>query len=295
VKRRLPLLLALALALGVVGVYLPAGDYGFFVMDDNDYTFENPVVQEGLRGIVPALTGKTESHRIPLTTLSYQAEVTLAGMNPRVFHRTNIALHALAMGGLLLLLWRLTGALFASAIGVALVALHPLRVESVVWITARKDVLSMALAVLTLAAWLAWVRTRRSRWYLFGAASLTLGLMAKPTLIVVPPLLLVLDFWPLGRFPRGGRWRPRLRALGPLLVEKLPLGALGAASAIVTYGAQAPSLRELPWGIRLERAVTAPLIYLRETLWPAPLTIRFDYAAVESHPAAFAQIGRAHV
>jgi Tfp pilus assembly protein PilF len=269
----LPAALAVALVMTLAALYQPAVTFDFVTLDDLAYVRDNLFVRGG-----PTLTDIARAVRIhedlwiPLTWLSYLADVSIAGMNPGVFHATNVALHAAAMGLLLLVLWRMTGALWPSALAAALVALHPLRVESVAWIAERKDVLSMLLLVGALGCWLRCVRSGRRLWYAAAAVCFALSLSAKASPVSFPLLLLALDWWPLGRLPAGAGCR---QAWTRLIAEKVPLLALSAAVAAITLVAQRSDLRSLPVSERIVMPVATPLIYLQRTFWPAGLGVRY--------------------
>jgi tetratricopeptide (TPR) repeat protein len=273
-------LIALALVALTLAVYAPVRSYGFVNFDDAQYVSRNPEVLRGLTwsGVRWALTATHAGNWHPLTWLSHMLDVQAFGLDAGAFHLTSLALHAL--NGLLLfwLLRRTTGSLWRSATVAALFAVHPLHVESVAWIAERKDVLSTAFFMLTLLAYVAWVRDRRPARYVLVCALFALGLMAKPMLVTLPFVLLLLDVWPLGRVRRGGvpffaRGSPdgartpgqgtrltsagarpglpggkdgspapgaasRTVSVGRLVLEKIPFFALAAASAAITYTAQ---------------------------------------------------------
>src|SRR5262245_35626567 len=166
----------------------------------------------------------------PLTWLSYMLDCTLYGLDPRAHHLTSLGLHAIDGVLLFLVLDAMTGAPARSALVAALFALHPLHVESVAWVAERKDVLSTCFALLAIAAYVRWTRAPALPRYLAVAAAFALGLLAKPMVVTLPFVLLLLDLWPLARWPRT----PAAR----LVVEKLPLFALAAAGSALTVAAQ---------------------------------------------------------
>jgi tetratricopeptide (TPR) repeat protein len=276
------LLPALALAVAVTALYWPAVDFGMLAFDDPIYT-RSRVISGGLDpgNIVRIFTQLPEDDIIiPLTQLSLMADVELFGNSPRGFHFTNIAIFAVDMALLLLLLWRMTGSLAKSALAAGLVAFHPLRVESVAWITERKDVLVVLFLLLAIGCHVAFARSRKYRWYGAMLACFLLGMLAKPVLVILPFLLLLLDFWPLGRFrPQPGEecpppaWR-RIAALG---AEKLPLLAISAVITIATMGLMGSSSvhPDISFASRVEHACSACFIYLGKTLWPRDLTFQY--------------------
>ncbi len=260
----------------------PLLDYVHY--DDKQYIFGNPMVTQGLtlQAVGQAFTSFYASNWHPLTWLSHMLDVSLFGLEPGGHHVVNVLLHAVAA---LLFYW-----FFRSATGgrvwpafflAAFFAVHPLRVESVAWLAERKDVLSGLFWALCMLLYLGYVRTL-SRWrYAAVFACLALGLMAKPMLVTLPLALLCLDFWPLGRLRLGGggAWpfgTPGLPLVSPkrLLLEKLPLLALSAASSVVTMLAQREamgSLEELPPLLRVANALQSYVGYLGKMFWPDEL------------------------
>jgi Flp pilus assembly protein TadD len=276
------LLAAFGLAALMVLLYLPAVDFRLLSFDDYYYT-QNDLVRGGLNGanIVRIFTELPEEDLFtPLTQLSYMADVELFGNRSRGFHLTSILLHAVAMGLLLLVLWRMTGRLGESALAAALVAFHPLRVESVAWVTERKDVLSVLFLLLTLSCHLRYARTRKWGWY--GAALLCflLGLLAKPMLVTVPFLLLLADFWPLGRFraDAGAGGNPSAgRRFLTLAAEKVPFLALSLFVSLATLHLQQEKalVRAISLVSRVEHSLSAYFAYLYQTVWPVDLVFRY--------------------
>jgi protein O-mannosyl-transferase len=266
----------LALVLLVAVLYWPTLDYSFVNFDDPVAFSANPHVKAGLT--LPGLAwafSSTEVYWQPLVHLSHMAVVSLFGPGPGPAHFANALLHAANAALFLLLLRRLGLALAPALAAAALFALHPLRVESVAWITERKDVLSAFFWLLTLLAYVHYVAqpTQRVR-YLRLLLCYLLGLMSKPTLVMLPVALLLLDLWPLRR-PQPLRQR---------IVEKLPLAALAALIAIVTYFAQQASgavsdLALLPFDQRFANAIYSYAFYLVKSLWPSDLAILYVYPA----------------
>jgi tetratricopeptide (TPR) repeat protein len=256
---------------------------GFVPVDDDVYITANPAVLQGLTraGAAWALTATLGGSWHPLTWLAHMADVSLFGVDPAAHHLVSVGLHAANAVLLLLLLARLTGRLAPSAVVAGLFALHPLRVESVAWAAERKDVLSALFLLLALLAYVRHAARPGPGRYLAVAALFALGLCAKPMLVTLPLLLLLLDGWPLGRF--------RAEPPGRLLLEKAPLLALSAAASAVTYfaqrGAGAMGLAgEVPAGGRLANAVVSYAAYLGKALWPVDLAVFYPYPA-GAHPA----------
>jgi protein O-mannosyl-transferase len=267
--------------------------YGFVHYDDNAYVFRNPHVIEGLSAgsIRWALTTTENSLWLPLTRLSYLIDSSLSDMKPGWFHFVNILLHTLSTLILFRLLHALTGALWRSAGASALFAIHPLRVESVVWVTERKDVLAMCLVLLSLAMYVWYVRTR-SRTSYAGSVALFLGsLMAKPMAAAFPVLLLILDWWPLNRLSGdaaaqsangSSKKSATHRTFHPrrALLEAIPYfiisGTITLLTVIANRGALMPDeLIALP--TRLANAATAYLRYLIDIAWPSGLAFYYPY------------------
>ncbi|MGB7157644.1 MAG: tetratricopeptide repeat protein [Tepidisphaeraceae bacterium] len=290
--RTVGLRLTIAAVLGCLTLiaYWRAMSFGFIDLDDHHYITEVPQVLGGLtsEGILWPLTTDHVANWHPLTTWSYMLDVELFGVSPQAMHRVNVALHLANALLLFALLDRLTGALWRSAFVAAMFALHPLHVESVAWISERKDVLSTLLALLTIAAYARYARKPQLTWYLLVVIALALGLMAKAMLVTMPFILLLLDFWPLRRWaglpadancPDVGATPPR-RTVRQLVIEKLPLLALALASAVVTfvfqraYGTTA-ALEEYPIADRLANAALNYFRYIHKTIWPIDLALLY--------------------
>jgi tetratricopeptide (TPR) repeat protein len=292
---RLRSLICLSLVAATFAVYRPVGGYLFVNLDDPDYVQDNPIVQAGP---ADAFTTIQAGYWIPLTWLSYQLDYQLYGFAAGGYHRTNLLLHAANAILLFALLCRLTGATWPSAFAAALFALHPLQVESVAWVTERKDVLSTFFGLLSLHAYAGYVRQPRVGRYLLVLLCFALSLLAKPMLVTLPCVLLLLDFWPLNRQSRraseGGpvlstqysilSTSPSSLAcrVGKLILEKLPFLALAVAASIVTliaqrHGDAVRTLDEFPLSARFGNALFAYERYLEMLFWP------FDLAAFYPH------------
>ncbi len=261
-------------------LFLPATRNGFVAFDDLDYIKANPHVREGLTPAAVAWAFTSVGYAAnwhPLTWLSHQLDVSLFGMDPAWHHAENALLHALNAVLLLLLLRALTGELLPAALAAALFAFHPLRVESVAWAAQRKDLLGGFFWIVTLLAWVRWLRRPRSGSRVPALVAFALGLMSKPTLVALPALLLVLDLWPFGRIGRGdGQVRLR-RALG----EKMPFFMLAACGTSLALAAQTGTTvygsLDLPPGVRLANAAVSVAEYLRMTVWPRWLAVFYPH------------------
>ena len=288
-----PRLIALLLALATLAVYLPAARHGFVNCDDDVYVTANPMVEQGLTwaGVKWAFTTYHGANWHPLTWLSHMTDCEIFKLNPAGPHLVNILFHAANTALLFILLWRLTGLIPPSLLVAALFAWHPLHVESVAWVAERKDVLSTFFALLALLSYVKFAQqnSRRSLW--FALIFFALGLLAKPKLVTLPCVLLLLDFWPLMRisnfqFPISNfeTARQNSRSIIALLLEKIPFFALTVISCVITFIAQRNghaviTIAQLPLHYRLENAAVSVMLYLQKMLWPANLAVLYPYAA----------------
>jgi tetratricopeptide (TPR) repeat protein len=294
-----PRLIALALAVVTLLLYLPAWFHDWIYFDDPAYVLDNEIVRAGLTwaGIKWAFIGWHASNWHPLTWMSHMLDAQLFGLNPAGHHFVNVLFHA-ANAALLFLLWhQMTRALWRSAIVAALFAWHPLHVESVAWIAERKDVLSTFFGLLSLLAYVAYtdksaLRTPRSAVsYVWSLVCFALGLLAKPMLVTLPFVMLLLDWWPLKRMPCSsakatedggatGCWLPRL------LLEKSPFFLLSSISCIITFLAQRGqaviSLKHYSLALRLENVLVSYARYLFKTFLPINLSVFYP---LQSHIA----------
>lgn len=251
--------------------------FEFLNYDDPEYVAANPAVNSGLSltGMKWAFTSVHGGNWHPLTSLSHMLDAQLFGLNPAGHHFVNVLLHSVAVVLLFLALRRLSpaaGELWPAAFVSAVFAIHPLRLESVAWVSERKDVLSAALFMTTLLLYGRYVRRQSLGNYLLLAVMFGLGLMAKPMLVTVPFVLLLLDFWPLGRTSRTA-W-PRV------ILEKLPLVVLAGASSVATLIAQRGALESfehISLISRINNALVSGVIYLRQFVWPADLAVFYPY------------------
>jgi protein O-mannosyl-transferase len=279
--------ICLLLAAGTLSVYWPLKNCEFINYDDQVYVSENPHVSAGLTwsGVAWAFQTFHASNWHPLTWLSHMLDVELFGRGPGGAHFMNLLLHTGNAILLFLLLWRLTGAQWRSAWVAALFAWHPLHVESVAWISERKDVLSTFFGLLSLLMYVHYVKrsevqSLKSK-IAYGWALLffALGLMSKPMLVTWPMVMLLLDYWPLQRV-KEAEWRPA--SWYPLLLEKIPFFALSAISCGVTFFAQqkggaVASLTDVSLSGRIQNALVSYVRYLGKTFWPVDLAIPYPY------------------
>ena len=269
----LDFLICVALLLVTFAVYGEVRRFDFVNYDDPDYTTANAHVRQGLtlKGLAWAITSHDAANWFPLTWVSHMLDCQLFGSESGWHHLHNVLLHLLAALFLFLFLKRATGARWRSALVAFLFALHPLHVESVAWVAERKDVLSAAFWFLTLWAYV-WY-ARRPGWgrYLAVASCLCLGLMAKPMVVTLPFVMLLLDYWPLARLGQKRQQR--------VVWEKFPLLALSGIVSVITFVVQqhAGAVKALPLGTRAANAALSTAIYLIKTFWPSRLAVFYPY------------------
>ena len=279
------------LVLATAGVYSRVATHDFVNYDDNDYVTDNARVKagltaEGVKWAFGNLHGeKTYYH--PLTWLSHMLDCQLFGLNPAAHHLVSLAWHLVNVVLLFLVLKRLTGEHWASAVVAGVFALHPLSVDTVAWVTERKNLLSAFFWILAMGAYARYAEKPSLGRYVAVALCLAVGLLTKPTLVTLPAALLLLDFWPLRRWkgmtpravavdavaiPQTGLW--------PLLREKIPLLGLAIVSAMLTLAAHASlGMAEerygLPFSLRVENAVVSYARYLGKIFWPSDLSVLY--------------------
>jgi tetratricopeptide (TPR) repeat protein len=263
--------ISVLLFLAVLAVFGQTAHFEFVGYDDQLYVFQNPVVQKGLS--VPAIgwafTHAQVSNWIPLTTLSHMLDCDLFGLRAGGHHLVNVLWHAANAVLLFLVLRQMTGSLWRNAFVAAIFAVHPLRAESVAWVSERKDVLSGFFFLLTIAAYVRHARQPSRAKYLLVIALFTAGLLAKSMVATLPFVLLLLDYWPLGRMhDRHEFFR--------LLVEKIPLFVLSVVACVTA--AMMPGLLvpdRVPWLERVGNALVSYVIYLRQMAFPAQLAAHY--------------------
>ncbi|MFH1756333.1 MAG: hypothetical protein ABIA59_11595, partial [Candidatus Latescibacterota bacterium] len=290
--------ICLCLTAATVCTYWQVHNYAFVRYDDPVYVFENRNVCNGvtLDNVTWAFKTTLSSNWHPLTALSHMLDCQLFGPNqPGRHHLTNLLLHIVNALLMFIVLERMTGAMWRSAFVAMLFALHPVHVESVAWISERKDVLSMMFWLMSIISYVQYAKCGGWRWYAFSILLLALGLMAKPMLVSAPFLLLLLDYWPLKRFRTGQFENSETPADSPgpkhasdatrsirssstvtrLVIEKIPMFAMILALSVVTYLVQretgAVDVQE-PLVNRLSTALTAYARYIGKTFWPTSLS-----------------------
>ncbi len=270
-------------------VYLPVKDHQFVGLDDDLYVTDNPQIQKGLTwaNLAWALTALEAGFWHPLTWWSHMLDYELFGLNPGGHHLMSLLLHTLNVLLLFGLLQRWTGAIWRSFLVAALFALHPLNVESVAWVAERKNVLSTLFWLLTLGAYVHYVRKPNWQRYLWVVVLFVLGLMAKPMLVTLPCVMLLLDYWPLGRL--GPSWNEFRKKGSKLLLEKAPLFALAVPSGMLAIHAETllgalPSLQQISLDARFGNALTSFVAYLGKMVWPTDLAVFYPHP--ETSPPA---------
>ena len=267
--------------------FAPVAHYSFIALDDRSYVVGNSHIQHGFSwaAIKWAFNAIYSNNWHPLTWLSHMLDCRLYGLDPAGPHLTNLAFHIVNTLLLFLLLENLTSKLWPSAFVALLFAIHPMHVESVAWISERKDVLSAFFFLLTLLAYARYVELagakKRTSWMVYGLALLlfALGLLAKPMLVTLPCILCLLDFWPLRRI----QWPLAAQPKGPLyrlLIEKIPFVLLAALSCWVTFAAQnatgavKPQVA-FPLSERLDHVPLSYAWYVLKLFWPVNLSIYY--------------------
>jgi len=264
---------------------LPGCD--FINLDDGLYVTKNPYLGLGLskQGIFWAFTTWHAGYWIPLTWISLLADWQLYGLNAGGYHLTNLLLHIINAILLFLFLVKTTKAKWQSVFVAALFAIHPLQVESVAWVTERKDVLCTFFWFLTLHAYIRYVKKPGARTYLLVVLCFALGLMAKPMIVTLPFVLLLFDYWPLNRF--NSHMPNQKKNSVSLIAEKIPLFALAVFFSALTvatqkFGGAVISMENVPPDIRLANAAISYLRYIGKALWPTDLAIFYPYLITEN-------------
>jgi tetratricopeptide (TPR) repeat protein len=283
-ERRVVIAICLFLFVATFALFSPAIRFGFSDCDDPGYVTQNLHIQQGFtwNSVHWAFTTGYASNWHPLTWLSHMLDWKLFGDDARGHHADGIFWHSLSAVMAFLLFRRLTGALWTSALAAAIFAWHPLRVESVAWIAERKDVLSLFFGLLSLWGYAAYVQKRRierrfNAYYLVAFFALAVGLLCKPTLVTIPCLMLVLDYWPLRRDQSA---RKGWSSVAFLILEKVPFFLLAVISSAVTYHVQKADGavdNSIPLMVRLSNASVCTVRYLYKFFWPFNLAFGYPY------------------
>lgn len=286
------LLIAVALAVITFVAYWPVIGSGFVNYDDDTYITKNEHVLRGLNwpDVKWAFATASVGYAHPVTWLTHQLDYQLFGAWAGGHHLTNLAIHVVNSLLLFFLFWRITRATWQSALVAALFAIHPLHVESVAWVAERKDVLSGLFFLLTLHAYTAYA-SRKGTWrYLLALSWFVLGILSKPMLVTVPCVLLLFDYWPLGRMaPQRNKDGSAVRSnIGGLILEKIPFALIAGAWSIVTFVFQkeAGVVGQQGIAFRLANALVSYTTYLWNTFWPQDLAVLYPYPLVAPWGAA---------
>jgi len=276
-NKKLSLLICLTLGLITLAVFYQVYGFRFINFDDSIYIYENPDIQAGIRPetIKWAFTSSYAANWHPLTWLSHMLDWQLFGNNAGGHHLTSLIFHIANTLLLFIVLKQMTSALWKSAFVAALFALHPLHIESVAWVSERKDVLSTFFWLLTIWAYLRYVKQPGVIRYMLTVLTFALGLMSKPMLVTLPFVLLLLDYWPLNRLDSK-------RSLPRLLIEKIPLFAMSSASCIVTFIIQKksgamPTAGSFSFFLLFANASVSYLQYIAKMFWPVRLAIFYPH------------------
>jgi len=290
-SRSITIVIYLFLAAISLAVFGQTIRYDFVNFDDDVYVYNAPAIQAGLtiKGIALAFTSPHARNWHPLATISHMLDCQLYGLNAGGHHATNIVLHTIAVLLLFRVLRQMTGAVWKSVVVAALFAVHPLHVESVAWVSERKDVLSAVFFLLMLDAYARYARKASMTRYLAVAVLFAAALMSKPMLVSAPVVLLLLDYWPLRRFeqPSSTKGKAKIlksgnqgRVIRRLFLEKIPLLVLSAGSCVITFVLQkraTGAIPPLPFLWRVQNAFASYVIYVWKTLWPTRLAVFYPH------------------
>ena len=282
--RWLDYLIYALLVVGILAVFWRVTGFALINYDDGTYVTENHDLRLGLtgKGIRWALTAVVSNNWHPLTLISYLLNYQIGRFDPQGYHLLNLLLHMANSLLLFLVLNKMTGFRWRSAFAAALFAIHPFHVESVAWVAERKDVLSGLFWMLTMWAYINYTKRPGIKSYLPVVLAFALGLMSKPMLVTLPLALLLLDFWPLGRFSADSDKRRAFSNYRKLLWEKAPLFGLSAVSSIITFvvqrrGGSVADFETYPIGVRIANAVVSYVRYIGKTFWPQKLAVFYPH------------------
>ena len=292
------LLICVLLISVTFAVYWPVVNHEFVKYDDDKYVTDNRQVKSGLswQGVRWAFTTGHASNWHPVTWLSHMADCELFGLQAGTHHLTNLLLHIANTLLLFVVLKRMTGAMWASAFVAAVFGLHPLHVESVAWLAERKDVLSTFFLLLTMWAYAYYAERPKVSRYLLALVLFVLGIMAKPMLVTLPFVLLLLDYWPLERIQLGRQTDKgelqnaneqntvEQKPIMHLLFEKGPFFVISAVSCVVTVfvqriGGAVPTMEALGLKVRVGNAIVSYIGYIEKMLWPSGLAVLYPHPA----------------
>lgn len=282
-------LICFLLVISILVVYWPVRHFDFVNYDDNVYVTQNPIIQKGLsfEGIVVAFTTQHATYWIPLTWLSYMLDIELFGVNPGALHVTNLILHILNTLLVFSVFRKMTGEQWKSAAVALLFGFHPLHVESVAWVTERKDVLSTVFLLMALWAYIRYVEHPSLGRYVLIFSFFLMGIMAKPMIVTFPFVLLLLDYWPLGRlqlhnFVDDSDAKESGSGIISMIKEKIPLFTITLAASILTFwlkksGSAVRPSALYPLTLRIANALVSYVMYIGKMVWPFELAIPYPY------------------
>ncbi len=278
--------ISILLAVAILAIYWQVVNYSFILFDDEDYVLLNSRLRIGFtfENIYWFLTSSYAANWHPVTWFSHILDVKLFGLNAMGHHLTSVVLHGANSILLFLFLQRFTGSIWRSAAVAALFAIHPLNVESVAWISERKNVLSTLFWLLTLYFYASYAKQKSKTFYIFAIFTFILGLMSKQMLVSIPFVLLLLDYWPLHRIPIniGTKLSRHLKSseFRSLLLEKVPFLILAASVSVITVVSQQKAMNSLlgySLTKRFANAATSYTQYLRKTFWPNDLGVFYPF------------------
>ncbi len=296
-RHRLKLFIGVALIAVTLTVYWPVQNFEFVDLDDDVYVTHNPHVQSGLtrESLIWSFTATISTQWQPLTWLSHMVDYELYGLNPRGHHFTNLLFHIANVVILFLVLSRMFNNIWLSGLIAMLFAIHPLRVESVAWVAERKDVLCAFFWILSMWAYLYYVESGGTKRYLTVLLFFIAGLTAKPMIVTLPFVLLLIDYWPLGRFQLrpfvsdANSKQTQLKDLkdssltvSHLVLEKVPFFMLSVLLGFLTLlaaksTAALKTIESYPIGMRVSNALISYINYIGKTIWPHPLACFYPY------------------
>lgn len=282
------LIICIALFVSTAALYYRVGNYDFINYDDDKYVSQNSYIKSGFtkETVKWALTSFDEATWQPLTWLSFMIDKKIYGMNPGGFHLTNVFLHILNTLLLFFILLKSTKAPFKSGFAAALFAIHPLHVESVAWVTERKDVLSTFFGMLSILIYLGYAKHKNIYNYIFALLFFCFGLMSKPMLVTLPFLLLLMDYWPLNRIQYETALNktnaPFFSRFNALLLEKTPFLLIALISCVITFSVQkaggaVSALEAIPLATRILNAIVSYGAYVYKIFLPLNLAVIYPY------------------
>jgi hypothetical protein len=280
--RRVLFLISAGLVAAIAIAYEPMRHNGFVDYDDTEYITKNPNVTGGITcdSVIWAFTKTHAANWHPLTWLSHMLDCELFGLDPLGHHLVSLMFHIANTLLLFRILNSVTGATWASAFAAAVFALHPFQVESVVWASERKTVISGLFWLLTIAAYIHYTRQPRLRRYLLVLLVFGLCIMTKPVVVTLPLVLLLLDYWPLERLNRGSPPAGKTVPLSRLFIEKIPLLVLSAILSVMTIIAQRSGgvlieLEKMPLDYRIANMFVSYIRYIYKMIWPSEMAVLY--------------------